>query len=104
VKGLAGTQTPLGAASRSPSIRDLVSLTKSESLEDAASNGSGIVGAGRDHDVENWELVEVGRGLANYNSAQINTVKGVNSSNIYQLLGYADSDYVVENITIRVPP
>ncbi|KAG7453096.1 glutamate 5-kinase [Guyanagaster necrorhizus] len=49
-------------------------------------------------------VVEVGRGLANYNSAQISKIKGLNSSYIPQLLGYADSEYVVENITIRVPP
>ncbi|KAI0355085.1 glutamate 5-kinase [Trametes cingulata] len=51
-----------------------------------------------------WELEEVGRGLANYNSAQIERVKGLRSSYIPQLLGYADSEYVVENITIRLPP
>lgn len=50
------------------------------------------------------EVEEVGRGLANYNSAQIDKVKGLNSSYLPQLLGYADSEYVVENITIRVPP
>lgn len=50
------------------------------------------------------EVTEVGRGLANYNSAQISKVKGMNSSYLPQLLEYADSDYVVENITIQVPP
>ncbi|TBU26091.1 glutamate 5-kinase [Dichomitus squalens] len=55
-------------------------------------------------DSAEWELEEVGRGLANYNSAQIDRVKGLRSSYIPQLLGYADSEYVVENITIRVPP
>lgn len=64
-------------------------------------------------------VIEVGRGLANYNSVQISKVKGLNryvasfcliflihrySSYISQMLGYADSEYVVENITIRVPP
>lgn len=53
---------------------------------------------------EDWELEEVGRGLANYNSAQISRVKGLKSSQIAQILGYADSEYVVENVTIRVPP
>ncbi|KAI0927880.1 hypothetical protein AcW1_005287 [Taiwanofungus camphoratus] len=53
---------------------------------------------------DEWEVEEVGRGLANYNSAQIERVKGLKSSYISQLLGYADSEYVVENITIRVPP
>ena len=78
---------------------------------------------GRDES-EDWELEEVGRGLANYNSAQLARVKGLKrfviikcsychsradfawfrSSQIAQALGYADSEYVVENITIRVPP
>ncbi|KAI9059766.1 glutamate 5-kinase [Trametes sanguinea] len=57
-----------------------------------------------ERDTSEWELEEVGRGLANYNSAQIDRVKGLRSSYIAQLLGYADSEYVVENITIRVPP
>ncbi|KAF8352201.1 glutamate 5-kinase [Amanita rubescens] len=47
------------------------------------------------------DIVEVGRGLANYNSAQITRVKGLNSAYLSQFLGYADSEYVVENITIR---
>ncbi|KAK7688897.1 hypothetical protein QCA50_007588 [Cerrena zonata] len=50
------------------------------------------------------DLEEVGRGLANYNWAQIDKVKGQKSSSLAQELGYADSEYVVENITIRVPP
>ncbi|KAJ4475598.1 glutamate 5-kinase [Lentinula aciculospora] len=50
------------------------------------------------------DVVEVGRGLAMYNHAQISRVRGLNSSHLAQVLGYADSEYVVENITIRVPP
>lgn len=58
----------------------------------------------KDDDGTNWDLEEVGRGLANYNSEQIRRVKGLKSSYIAETLGYADSEYVVENITIRVPP
>ncbi|KIY48221.1 glutamate 5-kinase [Fistulina hepatica ATCC 64428] len=47
--------------------------------------------------------VEVGRGLANYNWEQVSRVKGLNSSLLPDVLGYADSEYVVEHITIRVP-
>ena len=90
--------------------------------------------------VDSWQLVEVGRGLANYNSQQIDKAKRMNrcvhgycsqvsktparffgfrgvrrrqilltpsvfcSSSLSKILGYADSDYVVENITIRIPP
>ncbi|KAF8321782.1 glutamate 5-kinase [Clavulina sp. PMI_390] len=51
-----------------------------------------------------WEHIEVGRGLANYNSVEIRKVRGAKSSQLATLLGYADSEYVVENITIRVLP
>jgi len=50
------------------------------------------------------DVVEVGRGLTNYNSAQIMAVKGLNSSFLPQILGYADSEFVVENITVSIPP
>ncbi|KAG8756884.1 hypothetical protein FRC14_002568 [Serendipita sp. 396] len=53
---------------------------------------------------EEWIDVEVGRGLANYNSVEIAKVKGLKSSNIAQVLGYSDSEYVVENITIHLAP
>ncbi|KAJ2922522.1 hypothetical protein H1R20_g14560, partial [Candolleomyces eurysporus] len=50
------------------------------------------------------DVIEVGRGLANYNYQQISKVKGMNSSQLRKILGYADSEHVVENITIRVAP
>ncbi|KAF4604309.1 hypothetical protein EYR40_001490 [Pleurotus pulmonarius] len=55
-------------------------------------------------DIYEGDVIEVGRGLANYNSQQILSVKGLNSSHLPKMLGYADSEYVVENITIRIPP
>jgi len=55
-------------------------------------------------DDEQGEVEEVGRGLANYNSAQVDKVKGLNSAYLAQLLGYADTEYVVENVSIFVPP
>lgn len=123
VKGLAGTQpgTPT-LLSRASSITDLESLSAGPDSKLGVIERDQVV-VGRDtDDFESWELLEVGRGLTNYNSAQIESVKGLNrsvhfsswvksaqrchcfSSHIYQMLGYADSDYVVENITIRVPP
>lgn len=50
-----------------------------------------------------WEGqgIEVGRALVNYNSTQIACIKGVKSSELQGLLGYADSEYVAlrENIS-----
>ncbi|EIM82421.1 glutamate 5-kinase [Stereum hirsutum FP-91666 SS1] len=101
-----GRSTPQGLSDgdavvvdRSPPGVDVVDEDKEEA---AAAEGSHRESQ-REEDVET-ELIEVGRGLANYNSAQIEKVMGLNSSFLPQLLGYADSEYVVENITIRVPP
>ncbi|KAG8931109.1 hypothetical protein FRC03_002831 [Tulasnella sp. 419] len=58
----------------------------------------------KDTSLDEREITEVGRGLANYNSAEILKLRGVKSSQIQQILGYGDSEHVVENITIRVPP
>uniref|UniRef100_A0A8H7Y038 Aspartate/glutamate/uridylate kinase domain-containing protein n=1 Tax=Psilocybe cubensis TaxID=181762 RepID=A0A8H7Y038_PSICU len=58
-------------------------------------------GEGEEKEICESDVIEVGRGLANYNSAQIMAVKGLNSALLPRVLGYADSEYVVENITIR---
>ncbi|GAW06690.1 glutamate 5-kinase [Lentinula edodes] len=81
----------IGTLSRSSSSGNLETI-KSLNVEAASPQFS-------DHDV-----IEVGRGLAMYNYAQISRVRGLNSAHLTQVLGYADSEYVVENITIRVPP
>jgi glutamate 5-kinase len=56
--------------------------------------------------VKSWEgtSVEVGRALVNYSAAEIARIKGVQSSEIQGLLGYADSEYVAlrENISLFV--
>ncbi|KAJ6491748.1 glutamate 5-kinase [Mycena vitilis] len=93
------TPALLAASSMSSSIMSLESLSRSPSSASLADVTLKPVDEASDEDV-----IEVGRGLANYNSAQILKVKGLNSSYMPQLLGYADSEYVVENITIRVPP
>ncbi|KAG5727387.1 putative glutamate 5-kinase [Termitomyces sp. T112] len=91
-KGLEGTRpTTPHALSRSSSAAGLADALKISSVEE-------------DSVLTMDDVVEVGRGLANYNSAQILRVKGLNSSHLPQVLGYADSEYVVENISIRVPP
>ncbi|KAJ7496814.1 glutamate 5-kinase [Mycena latifolia] len=95
------TTPMLGPAfSMSSSITSLEPLSRSMSSASLADAKP----ASPADEVNEVDVVEVGRGLANYNSAQIQKVKGLNSSYMAQLLGYADSEYVVENITIRVPP
>ena len=129
-----GTPALLPAVSMSSSIASLEPLSRSASFNDAAltlsssaSTVTEIPDDGgirtlneREDEEEGWELLEVGRGLANYNWAEIKRLKGLkrcvaselafnyskvrHSAYITQLLGYADSEYVVENITIRLPP
>ncbi|UZJ51093.1 hypothetical protein CBS101457_000413 [Exobasidium rhododendri] len=53
---------------------------------------------------EEWELVEVGRGLANYNSIESERIKGIKSSKIATVLGYADSDYIVDQLALHSSP
>ena len=50
----------------------------------------------------NTEPVEVGRALVNYSSAEIARIKGLQSTEIQSVLGYADSEYVAlrENISL----
>ncbi|KAI5304778.1 hypothetical protein KEM56_005951, partial [Ascosphaera pollenicola] len=45
--------------------------------------------------------IEVGRALVNYDSTEIGLIKGLRSTQIYSVLGYADSQYVAlrENIS-----
>lgn len=54
---------------------------------------------------ENGEVikeVEVGKGLVNYTSSEINRIKGHKSKDIYKLLGYMDSDFVIHRANISI--
>ncbi|TYJ53295.1 glutamate 5-kinase [Cryptococcus floricola] len=65
-----------------------------------AINGGSKNGAeGGDVDVAEWEEVVVGKGLAQYNSVEIDRIKGKKSAHIEQILGYNDCEHVVDSIT-----
>lgn len=49
---------------------------------------------------DEWEEVEVGKGLSQYNSVEIDRIKGMKSSHIEQVLGYSESEHVVESIAL----
>ncbi|CED84843.1 glutamate 5-kinase [Phaffia rhodozyma] len=51
---------------------------------------------------DEWEYVEVGKGQANYNSSEIDRIKGMKSSRISEILGYADTEHVVDSITLKI--
>lgn len=44
------------------------------------------------------EVIEFGRGLSNYNSVEIDRVKGHRSSDIEKIIGYVEAEHVVESI------
>ncbi|PWN37161.1 glutamate 5-kinase [Meira miltonrushii] len=52
--------------------------------------------------ITDWELIEIGRGLANYNSIECERIKGLNSSQIVDVLGYTESDYVVDELALHL--
>lgn len=43
-------------------------------------------------------ILEFGRGLTNYNSVEIDRVKGMRSTDIERVLGYSEAEHVVESV------
>ena len=83
VRGLAPTQpgTPLATetADTSTTGQDLESDgTEGTPPVLPVTDGSSVLEEKGDMDVGQWEVEEVGRGLANYNSAQVEKIKGLN--------------------------
>ena len=48
-----------------------------------------------------WQLIEVGRALANYTSIESERIKGLKSSQISSVLGYADSEYLTDQVALH---
>lgn len=57
---------------------------------------------GKLYETSNPQPLEVGRALVNYSATEIARIKGLRSSDILNVLGYADSEYVAlrENISL----
>ncbi|KAL7420130.1 Glutamate 5-kinase [Cryptotrichosporon argae] len=51
-------------------------------------------------DLPEWEEVEVGKGLAQYNSLDIDRCKGLKSAHIERIIGYSESEHVVDSIAL----
>ncbi|WFD02771.1 glutamate 5-kinase [Malassezia obtusa] len=54
----------------------------------------------RASDTDAWEDVEVGRALANYTSIECERIKGLQSTQIFEVLGCADSNYITDQIVL----
>lgn len=67
------------------------SSSSSSLLDDLESDAHTIVDDDTGHTVEesdSWEIKEVGRGLANYNSVQISRVKGLNRHVLFMAVAF----------------
>ncbi|SNX81526.1 probable PRO1 - glutamate 5-kinase [Melanopsichium pennsylvanicum] len=94
---------------KTPPVID--SLRKDAALISSPSSGVNTKGAsvqaetvdGDDDQGEDWEwqLIEVGRALANYTSIESERIKGLKSSQITSVLGYADSDYLTDQVALH---
>ncbi|BGP37768.1 Glutamate 5-kinase [Rhodotorula kratochvilovae] len=67
-----------------------------EALDVGAESGAEVQGADEGEGEE--EIHEFGRGLTNYNSIEIDRVKGLRSSDIERVLSHYDAEHVVESI------
>ena len=80
----------------SHSVSELVTTA----IGDAPRHSSDHARAGTSPDEgQRWEEIEFGRGLANYNSLEIEKIKGHKSSEIEKILGYIEAEHCVESIT-----
>ncbi len=66
------------------------------------SDPSGMNGDGPTFEMHKPTPMEIGRALVNYSAAEIVRIKGLRSTEIQSVLGYADSEYVAlrENISL----
>lgn len=112
VQGMTPPPSAHGAHSSKP-------LGERAHLLDDTAQDSDQAPLGKEDSAE-WELVEIGRGLANYNSIECERIKGLNryvsrprtnplsdailSSQISQVLGYVDSDYIVDELALHALP
>ncbi|KIY73896.1 glutamate 5-kinase [Cylindrobasidium torrendii FP15055 ss-10] len=98
------TPSIVAASSVSSSVASLEPLSRSGSFNVLSEAVTDKLAEPEEPQFQESEVVEIGRGLAMYNSAELTRIKGLKSTYIPQVLGYADSEYVVENITIHAPP
>lgn len=61
-------------------------------------SGEGAGGVAASVQTDEDEVIEFGRGLSNYNSVEIDRVKGHRSSDIEKIIGYVEAEHVVESI------
>ncbi|KAI5452257.1 Glutamate 5-kinase [Naganishia albida] len=89
-RGSVASDMPRRFDSLSSTHSDLESLTQSVSSLRFPTH--------REYDMDEWEDVEIGKGLALYNSMEIDRLRGCKSSDIASIIGYSESAHVVDSI------
>ena len=82
--------------------RPMTPVTRRRLSDSSDEHPDGVHDNEHNEELTEDDVVEVGRGLANFSSSQVSRVKGLKSSQLSEILGYADSEYVVEHVTIRI--
>ncbi|WVW82042.1 glutamate 5-kinase [Kwoniella bestiolae CBS 10118] len=82
-------------SSPAPAINAIAEKLNSVDLQTRQSHRNGA----EEDDMDGWEEVEIGKGLAQYNSVEIDRIKGIKSAHIENVLGYSESEHVVDSIT-----
>lgn len=79
----------------------LVVMPAKSSIRPTLLNGTPLASSNKP-DADTKALIEVGRALVNYSAAEIARIKGLQSTQIQEVLGYADSEYVAlrENVSL----
>ncbi len=90
-----------GQFAQQEAVRLIVVKRNPPAWSTAAAPENGVDGAGEPADAAVPPL-EVGRALVNYSAAEIMRIKGLRSTEIGGVLGYADSEYVAlrENVSL----
>lgn len=92
---------PIGAAAR-PTNTPLTATSSTTFSKDSLNMASDSLSGAVLQEKPMAAPEEIGRALVNYSSAEIARIKGLQSSEIQNVLGYADSEYVAlrENISL----
>lgn len=92
---VSGTKTPpvIDALRKDAPLVPPIQIAPMEKEKEAA-------GGEKEGEDWEWQLIEVGRALANYTSIESERIKGLKSSQISSVLGYADSDYVTDQVAL----
>lgn len=84
--------------SETSSEEETTTRSLSQSIDSLSIRDTTVSGPEGVQETEEEDVFEFGRGLTNYNSVEIDRVKGLRSSDIEKVLGYYEAEHVVESV------